>query len=106
MPWVLLIIAGLLEVAWASLLPETNGLTRLLPTAGFVVALAGSMFLLAKATETIPIGTGYAVWVGIGAVGAAIVGILVHGEPATAARLFFLALLVVSIVGLKAVSPH
>jgi quaternary ammonium compound-resistance protein SugE len=71
MPWVLLIIAGLLEVAWASLLPETNGLTRLLPTAGFVVALAGSMFLLAKATETIPIGTGYAVWVGIGAVGAA-----------------------------------
>jgi quaternary ammonium compound-resistance protein SugE len=106
MPWVLLIIAGLLEVAWASLLPETNGLTRLLPTAGFVVALAGSMFLLAKATETIPIGTCYAVWVGIGAVGAAIVGIVALGEPATVARLFFLGLLVVSIVGLKVVSPH
>ncbi len=106
MPWVLLIVAGLLEVVWASLLPETNGLTRLVPTAGFLGALAGSMYLLAKATETIPIGTGYAVWVGIGAVGAAVVGILVHGEPATAARLFFLGLLVVSIVGIKAVSPH
>lgn len=106
MPWMLLIIAGLLEVVWASLLPATDGLSRPIPTAGFLVALAGSMFLLAKATETIPIGTGYAVWVGIGAVGAAIVGIVILGEPASAARVFFLGLLVVSIVGLKFVTPH
>lgn len=105
MAWVLLIVAGFLEVVWASLLPETNGLTRLLPTVGFVTALVASMVLLAKATETIPIGTGYAVWVGIGAVGAALVGIVLHNEPATAARLFFLGLLVVSIVGLKAATP-
>lgn len=106
MPWLLLVIAGLLEVAWASVLPSTNGLTRLGPTAAFLALLAASMYLLARATETIPIGTGYAVWVGIGATGAALVGIVVNGEPATAARLFFLTLLIVSIVGLKAVSPH
>ena len=104
MSWFLLVVAGLLEVAWASVLPSTAGLTRPLPTAGFLVLLAGSMVLLAKATETIPIGTAYAVWVGIGAVGAALVGIAVHGEPATVARLGFLSLLIVAIVGLKAVS--
>jgi quaternary ammonium compound-resistance protein SugE len=106
MAWVLLVVAGLLEVAWASVLPSTRGLTRLLPTIAFLVLLAGSMILLAKAAATIPIGTAYAVWVGIGAVGAAVVGIVVHGEPATAARLFFLALLIVSVIGLKAVSGH
>jgi quaternary ammonium compound-resistance protein SugE len=88
------------------LLPSTSGLTRLAPTIGFFAALAGSMYLLAKATDTISIGTGYAMWVGIGAVGAGVVGIVVRGEPATAARLFFLGLLVVSIIGLKAVTPH
>ncbi len=106
MAWVLLVIAGLLEVGWASVLPSTAGLTRVGPTAAFLGLLAASMYLLARATETIPIGTGYAVWVGIGATGAALVGIVIHGEPATAARLFFLALLIVAIVGLKAVSPH
>jgi quaternary ammonium compound-resistance protein SugE len=102
--WLLLVIAGLLEVAWASALPATRGLTRPLPTAAFVVALAGSMFLLARAAQTIPLGTAYTAWVGIGAVGAAIVGVLVHGDPATPLRMAFLALLVVAVVGLKLTS--
>ena len=106
MSWLLLVVAGLLEVAWASVLPATHGLSRLLPTLVFLVLLAASMVLLAKATADIPIGTAYAVWVGIGAVGAAIVGIVVHHEPATFARIGFLSLLVVSIVGLKLASPH
>lgn len=106
MPWFLLVIAGLMEVAWASLLPATNGLTRPVPTIGFVVLLAASMFLLSKAAESIPIGTAYSVWVGIGAVGAAVVGIVVQGDSASAARIGFLALLVVSIVGLKLSSGH
>ena len=71
MSWILLLAAGLLEVVWASLLPSTEGLTRPWPTAAFLLALAASMYGLARATETIPIGTGYVVWVGIGAVGAA-----------------------------------
>ena len=104
MSWLLLVIAGFLEVAWASLLPATHGLSRLLPTAGFLLLLTASMLALSKAAEVIPIGTAYAVWVGIGAVGAAVVGIAVHGDPATPARLGFLLLLVVSIVGLKATS--
>lgn len=90
MAWLVLVLAGLLEVAWASVLPSTNGFTKPLPTGAFLVLLAGSMYLLAKATDEIPIGTGYAVWVGIGAVGAALVGIVVRHEPATFARLGFL----------------
>lgn len=106
MSWLLLIVAGLLEVAWASLLPATQGLSRVLPTAGFLLLLAASMLALPKAAEVIPIGTAYGVWVGVGAVGAAVVGILVHGDPATPARLGFLLLLVVSIAGLKVTSGH
>lgn len=104
MSWVLLIIAGLLEVAWASVLPSTEGLSRPAPTAAFLALLAASMFALAKSTESIPLGTAYGVWVGIGAVGAALVGIAVHGDPSTPARLSFVALLVVAIVGLKVTS--
>ena len=106
MHWMLLVAAGLLEVAWASVLPSTAGLTRLGPTAAFVALLALSMLALAKASESIPIGTAYGVWVGIGAVGAAVVGIVRHGDPATAPRLAFLVLLVVAITGLKATSGH
>jgi quaternary ammonium compound-resistance protein SugE len=102
MAWILLVVAGLLEVAWASVLPSTHGLSRPGPTAAFLALLAASMVLLAKATETVPVGTGYAVWVGIGAVGAALVGFAVHGDPLTAPRAAFLALLVVAIVGLEA----
>ena len=102
MAWIVLVIAGLLEVAWASALPATEGLTRPAPTAAFLAALAASMYLLARATEHIPLGTAYGVWVGIGAVGATIVGITFHDDPATPARLGFVALQVVAIVGLKA----
>jgi len=106
MPWALLVLAGLFEVAWASVLPATAGLTRPVPTAAFAVLLAASMVALARATETIPVGTAYGVWVGIGAVGAAVVGAVVHGEPMTPARLGFLALLTAAIVGLKLTSAH
>lgn len=106
MSWILLVIAGLLEVAWASLLPATEGLRRPLPTAGFLVLLTASMLMLAKAAQTIPLGTAYGVWVGIGAVGAALVGIAVHGDPATPARIGFLVLLVAALVGLKVTSGH
>ena len=106
MSWILIVVAGVLEAAWASLLPVTNGLSRPLPTAGFLVLLAASMFALARATESIPLGTAYGVWVGIGAVGAAIVGIAFHDEPATPARIGFLVLLIVAIVGLKATGGH
>ena len=106
MSWIVLIVAGLLEVAWASALPATEGLTRPLPTVAFLGLLAASMFGLAKATETIPLGTAYGVWVGIGAVGAALVGIIWHGDPATPARVFFLALLIAAIVGLKVTGSH
>ena len=83
MPWVLLVVAGLLEVAWASLLPATNGLTRPLPTAGFLAALTASMVLLARAAEHLPLGTAYTVWVGIGAVGATVVGLVAEGRSHT-----------------------
>ena len=105
MDWFLLVVAGLLEVAWASVLPATEGFTRPLPTAVFVAVLAGSMLGLAKAAETIPMGTAYVVWVGIGAVGAAVVGML-RGDPATPARLLCLALIVAGVVGLQVTSDR
>ncbi len=105
MPWILLFIAGLLEIVWAAALKSSDGFTRLWPSVLTVVALGGSMVLLALAARTLPLGTAYGVWVGIGATGAAIVGIVMFNEPATAARLFFLVMLVASIVGLKLTSP-
>jgi quaternary ammonium compound-resistance protein SugE len=101
MAWVLLIIAGLLEVCWAIGLKYTDGFTRPVPTVLTVLAIIASMVLLSLAARSLPIGTAYAVWVGIGALGAAILGIVLFKEPATAARLFFLALLLTSIIGLK-----
>lgn len=106
MSWILLVVAGLLEVAWAAVLPATGGLSRPLPTAGFLVLLVASMVVLARAAEAIPIGTAYGVWVGIGAAGAAVLGMVVLGEPATAARIFFVFLLLVAVVGLKVTSGH
>lgn len=101
MPWVLLIIAGLLEVCWAIGLKYTEGFTRPLPSLLTGLAIVASMVLLSLAARSLPIGTAYAVWVGIGALGAAILGIVLFREPVTAARLFFLALLLTSIIGLK-----
>ena len=106
MAWILLTVAGLLEVGWASALPATSGLTRPAPTALFVGLLAASMIALAMATRTIPVATAYAVWVGIGAAGAAIVGMLWRGDPASPLRVICLALMVLAIVGLKLSGSH
>lgn len=101
MAWIVLIIAGLFEVAWASLLGETKGFTRPLPTAGFLVTLAISMYLLSVATRSIPVGTGYAVWVGIGAVGAFLVGVFIKGDQTSVGQVVAIAALVVSIIAVK-----
>ena len=102
--WLILVAAGLLEVCWAVGLKYTNGFTRLGPSVFTGVTLAASMYLLSIAARSLPIGTAYAVWVGIGALGAAILGILLLREPVSAARLLFLGLLILSIVGLKMTS--
>lgn len=100
-PWFLLVVAGLLEVCWALSLKATEGFTRLWPSVFFVVCLAGSMALLALAVKQLPVGTAYAVWVGIGAAGAAIAAVFLYQEPITLARGVFLVLLIGSIIGLK-----
>lgn len=107
MNWILLIIAGLFEVGFATCLGkarETTGNESLWWLGGFLACLTVSMILLYKATQTLPIGTAYAVWTGIGAVGSVILGILIFKEPATFWRLFFLFTLIGSIIGLKFVS--
>lgn len=102
--WIALIVAGLLEVCWAVGLKYTDGFRRPVPSILVIAAIAASMFLLSWAARTLPIGTAYAVWVGIGALGAAILGVILFGEPLTAARIGFLAMLLIAIVGLKATS--
>jgi|SRR5574344_46189 quaternary ammonium compound-resistance protein SugE len=107
MSWVLLVIAGLFEVAFAFCLgkaKEAIGSTMLLWYGGFFISLSISMALLIKVTQKLPIGTAYAVWTGIGAVGTVLIGILIFKEPATWTRIFFLTTLIISIVCLKAVS--
>lgn len=101
MPWVLLVIAGLFEVAWAIGLKYTEGFTRLWPSAGTLAAMGLSVVLLGIAMRSLPVGTAYAVWTGIGAVGTVILGIVLFGEPATAARLVCVGLIVAGILGLK-----
>lgn len=101
MAWLLLLVAGLLEVGWAIGLKYTEGFTRLWPTVGTVTAMVLSVGLLGVAMRTLPVGTAYAVWTGIGAVGTVVLGIVLFGEPATAARLACVALIVSGIVGLK-----
>jgi quaternary ammonium compound-resistance protein SugE len=106
MAWVLVVAAGLLEVVWSVGMKYTEGFTRLWPSLLTGAGIAGSMLLLAQAARTLPIGTAYGVWVGIGAAGAAIVGMALLGEPLSVARVFFVVLLVVAVVGLKATSGH
>lgn len=101
MSWTLLFVAGVLEIAWAVGLKYTEGFTRLVPSLLTVAALVASIALLGLATKSIPIGTAYAVWVGIGALGASVLGIVLFGESASPVRLAFLFLLLVSVVGLK-----
>ncbi|MGK5629967.1 DMT family transporter [Streptomyces sp. URMC 123] len=103
MPWVLLVVAGLLEVGWSIGMKYTEGFTRLWPSVFTAAGIVLSMALLSQAAKSLPIGTAYGVWVGIGA---AVVGMAVLGEPATAARIFFVCLLLVAVVGLKATSGH
>ncbi|AEN63125.1 TPA: quaternary ammonium compound efflux SMR transporter SugE [Enterobacter soli] len=105
MSWIILVIAGLLEVVWAIGLKYTHGFTRLMPSLITVTAMVVSIALLSWAMRTLPVGTAYAVWTGIGAVGAAITGILLLGESASLARIASLALIVAGIIGLK-LSAH
>ena len=104
MAWMFLFAAGILEVAWAVGLKYTHGFTRLWPTIGTLAAMSLSIGLLAMAVRILPLGTAYAVWTGIGAIGTVIVSIALIGEPASSARLFCLFLILCGIVGLKLAS--
>ena len=104
MSWFILFVAGLLEVVWATGLKYTHGFTRLWPSVLTAVALVASMALLAAAMRSLPLGTAYAVWTGIGTIGTAVAGIVLFREPATALRLFCIALIVAGILGLRLAS--
>lgn len=105
MAWVNLFIAGLCEVGWAIGLKYTEGFTRLWPTLGTVAAMAVSLWLLGVAMKSLPVGTAYSAWVGVGAVGTVILGIVLFGEPANPARLISVMLIVAGIIGLKLATP-
>lgn len=105
MNWVLLVIAGLFEIVWAVGMKYTEGFTRLWPSVGTALAMIISVVLLGIAMKSLPVGTAYAVWVGVGAVGTAVVGIIALGEPASTARVLSLILIVAGIVGLKLATP-
>ena len=106
MHWIVLLLAGLLEVVWAVGLKYTEGFTKLVPSAVTLAAMAGSVILLGLALRALPLGTAYAVWTGIGTVGTVIWGIMMLDEPANAARLACIAMIVVGIAGLKMLTPH
>ena len=106
MEWVFLVIAGGLEVFWSTCMKYSEGFTDLKFSILTVVGMICSFLFLSQATKSLPLGTAYAVWTGIGALGAVIVGIVLFKEPVTAARIFFVSLLLIGIVGLKATSGH
>ncbi|VVE62985.1 molecular chaperone [Pandoraea anapnoica] len=101
MAWILLVCAGFLEVAWAVGLKYTQGFSRLVPSVFTIVSMVGSVWLLALAVRTLPLGTAYAIWTGIGAVGAFVLGIMLFGESASAARIASVTLILAGLVGLK-----
>ena len=105
MAWILLVLAGLFEVGWAIGLKYTDGFTRPWPTVGTVVAMAISLGLLGIAMKSLPVGTAYAIWVGVGAVGTVILGIVLFQEPVNPLRLVSVGLIVAGLVGLKLASP-
>lgn len=105
MTWSILILAGLFEIGWAIGLKYTEGFTRFWPTVGTLVAIGLSLGMLGIAMKTLPIGTAYAVWVGVGAVGTAIFGIVLFGESASAGRLISLGLIIAGVIGLKLATP-
>ena len=104
-PWLLLFLAGLAEIGWVVGLKYSAGFSKLWPSAFTIAAMGASMLALGLAVRTLPIGTAYAVWTGIGAVGAAVAGLMLFGESASAMRLICMALIVVGVVGLKLASP-
>jgi quaternary ammonium compound-resistance protein SugE len=106
MAWIVLLVAGLLEVGWAIGLKYTEGFTRLWPSVGTAISMVLSVVLLGWAMRTLPVGTAYAVWTGIGAVGTVILGIVLFHEPANAARILCVGLIVAGILGLKLTSAH
>jgi quaternary ammonium compound-resistance protein SugE len=105
MAWVLLVLAGLLEVVWAIGLKYTEGFSKLWPSIGTLAAMTASFWLLAIAMKTLPVGTAYGVWVGVGAVGTVILGIVLFSEPMNAARLISVGLIIAGIIGLKLATP-
>jgi quaternary ammonium compound-resistance protein SugE len=105
MAWVMLFLAGLFETGWAIGLKYTDGFTRLWPTVWTVFAMIISLWLLGIAVKSLPVGTAYSVWVGVGAVGTVVLGIVLLGEPANAARLISVGLIIAGIIGLKLASP-
>ncbi|GAB3353693.1 quaternary ammonium compound efflux SMR transporter SugE [Lysobacter tyrosinilyticus] len=105
MPWILLVLAGLLEVGWAIGLKYTEGFTRLWPSLGTVAAMVISLGLLGIAMKSLPVGTAYAVWVGVGAVGTVILGIVLFNEPLNVLRVGSVVLIVAGLVGLKLATP-
>ena len=104
MAWLELLLAGGLEVFWSTFMKLSEGFTKLWPTVWTVLGMLASFFFLSRAVHTLPMGTAYAVWTGIGALGAVLVGILLFREPVTAPRLLFMALLLIGIIGLKITS--
>ena len=104
MSWLILFLAGLLETVWAVGLKYTHGFTKLMPTVGTLIAMGGSVWLLSIAMRTLSVGTAYAIWTGIGAVGAVLLGIILFNEPMTFARLACVGLILAGLVGLKIVS--
>jgi quaternary ammonium compound-resistance protein SugE len=105
MAWIILVVAGLFEVGWAIGLKYTEGFTKLWPTAWTVLAMIISLWLLGIAMKSLPVGTAYSVWVGVGAAGTVVAGIVLLGEPANAPRLLSVALIVAGIIGLKLATP-
>ena len=105
MDWLILTIAGLLEVVWAVGLKYSEGFTRFWPSVGTIIAMVLSVVLLSLAMRSLPMGTAYAVWVGIGAVGTVIMGIFLFNEPTSAMRLISVAMIIIGIVGLKLATP-
>jgi quaternary ammonium compound-resistance protein SugE len=104
MSWILLFFAGLFEIAWATGLKYSQGFTKLYPSIFTIITMIISFILLSQAMKTLPLGTAYAIWTGIGAVGAVIMGIFIFGDPATAPRLICLGMIVTGIIGLKVIT--
>ncbi|QSX76283.1 quaternary ammonium compound efflux SMR transporter SugE [Lysobacter arenosi] len=105
MPWIILVLAGLFEVGWAIGLKYTDGFSKLWPTVGTVAAMAISLGLLGIAMKSLPVGTAYAIWVGVGAVGTVILGIVLFNEPVNALRMISVGLIIAGLIGLKLASP-